>query len=51
MIGEHVIAQKFRGTPKWLPCVIVGKAGHVLYQIKIGNQIWNRHICRSTDSE
>ena len=43
-IGEHVLAQNFRGTPKWLPGVVVGKAGNVSYQVKVGHQIWSRHI-------
>ena len=38
-IGEHVLAQNFRRTPKWLPGIIVGKAGNVLYQVKIGHQV------------
>ena len=36
-IGEPVLAQNFRGTPKWLPGVIVGKTGNVSYQVKIGH--------------
>ena len=50
-IGEHVLAQKFRGTPKWLPGVIVGKAGNVSYQVKIGHQVWSRHIDQLLRSE
>ena len=33
MIEENVLAQKFKGTPKWLPDVIVGKAGNISYQV------------------
>ena len=43
-IGEHVLAQNFRGIPKWLPRVVVGKAGNVSYQVKVGHQVWSRHI-------
>ena len=43
-IGEPVLAQNFRGTPKWLPGVIVGKTGNVSYQVKVGHQVWSRHI-------
>ena len=50
-IGEHVLAQKFRGTPKGLPGVTVGKAGNVSYQVKIGHQVWSRHINQLLRSE
>ena len=43
-VGEHVLVQNFRGAPKWLPGVIVGTAGNVSYQVKVGSQIWNRHV-------
>ena len=45
-IGEHVLAQNFRGTPKWLPGVVEGKAGIVSYQVKVEHQVWSRHINR-----
>ena len=38
-IGKHVLAQNFRGTPKWLPGVVVGKAGNVSYLVKVGHQV------------
>ena len=50
-IGQHVLAQNFRGTPKWFPGVIVGKAGNVSYQVKVGNNIWNRHVDQLLRSE
>ena len=43
-IGEHVLAQNIRRIPKWLPGVVVGKAGNVSYQVKVGHQVWSRHI-------
>ena len=43
-IGEHVLVQNFRGAPKWLSGVIVGTAGNVSYQVRVGSQIWNRHV-------
>ena len=43
-IGEHVLVQNFRGTPKWLSGVIVGTAGKVSYQVRVGSQFLNRHV-------
>ena len=43
-IGEHILEQNFKGFPKWLPGVVVGKTGNVSYQVKVGHQVWSRHI-------
>jgi len=50
-IGEHVLAQNFRGMPKWLHGVIVGKTGNVSYQVKIEHQVWSRHVDQLLQSE
>ena len=43
-IGEHILAQNFKGFSKWLPGVVVGKTGNVSYQVKVGHQVWSRRI-------
>lgn len=37
------MARNYRGK-KWLPGVITKRIGPVSYEVKVGDQIWRRHI-------
>ena len=43
-VNETVLAQNFRGEPKWLEAIIIERTGPVSYTVQIGKEIAKRHV-------
>lgn len=48
-IGEDVLAQNFRGEPKWLKATVVECTGPVSYKTQMGEQVWKQHVDQMPD--
>ena len=42
-IGQSVMVENVRGEPKWLPGIVLEKAGAVSYRVQVGEGVWRRH--------
>ena len=42
-IGQSVMVENVRGEPKWLPGIVLEKAGAVSYRVQVGEGVWHRH--------
>ena len=52
-VGQSVLVENVRGTPKWILGTIVEKTGPISYRVQVGDQLWRRHIdqlLEATDS-
>ena len=43
-VNQAVLVRNLREGPKWLRGVIVRQLGSVTYEVRVGGQVWKRHI-------
>ena len=43
-MGEAVLAENFRSSPRWLPGTVFKRIGPVTYLVKVKNGCWKRHV-------
>ena len=43
-VNQQVLIENQKKNPKWISGVVVEKLGPLSYKVKVGNEIWRRHI-------